>query len=88
MTVLVVYDITSSPSVLSRVSKICEKWGTRIQKSVFECEINTQKLTLMREELESVIDFSKDSIEIYMLGHKNRIDLGRSAGSLPEYYVI
>lgn len=69
--VLVVYDIaTETPADgrrLRRVAKVCEGYGTRVQLSVFECEIDQLTLRRLVHDLEEAIDKRRDSIGIYRL---------------------
>lgn len=71
MDLLITYDVNTTTSAgqarLRRVAKICEGYGHRVQKSVFEvvCQ-ETDKLRLVAE-LNKVIDYTLDSIRIYHL---------------------
>ena len=72
MYVLVSYDVSTSDlsgaSRLRRVSKICLRYGQRVQCSVFECMVDSGQLEKMKSELRSAIDESKDSLRVYNLG--------------------
>ena len=67
--VLVVYDINTESRVgrrrLGRVAAICERYGNRVQKSVFECRITSTAVQRLVNELTSEIDKDADSILIY-----------------------
>lgn len=71
MDLLITYDVNTTTAAgqarLRRVAKICEGYGHRVQKSVFEvvCQ-ETDKLRLVAE-LNKVIDYTLDSIRIYHL---------------------
>lgn len=70
MDFLVTYDIdqTDLPSGarrLRKVAKICEKYGERVQFSVFECRLSPAKLVRMVSEIEDVIDRGTDSVIVY-----------------------
>lgn len=70
MDILVTYDIADSEHPLGarrlrRVAKICEKYGERVQFSVFECRLSPAKLVRMVGEIEDVIDGRSDSVIIY-----------------------
>ena len=71
MWILVTYDVsTETPegrSRLRRVAKICEDYGQRVQKSVFECTINDTVFHRMRARLLEVMDEGHDSIRFYKL---------------------
>jgi CRISPR-associated protein Cas2 len=71
MDLLITYDVnTTTPAGqarLRRVAKICEAYGHRVQKSVFEVVCpETEKLRLVAE-LHNVIDTTLDSVRIYHL---------------------
>jgi CRISPR-associated protein Cas2 len=90
MEILVTYDVSTESaegrSRLRRVAKVCEAYGQRVQKSVFECIVNSMELELLVHELTSIIDLKEDSLRIYrlrepyrqyvqVLGKKPRFDL-------------
>jgi len=71
MDLLVTYDVeTVTPQGqrrLRKVAKICEAYGHRVQKSVFEVVCReTDKLRFVAA-LQEVIDPAQDSIRIYRL---------------------
>ena len=76
MEVLVAYDIStesfSGQARLRRVAKICEGYGQRVQKSVFECLVNDVQLELLKRDLEAEIEPSTDSVRIYRLREPHR----------------
>lgn len=66
---------------LRKVSKLCERYGLRVQNSVFELLIDAAQLATLKAELAATIDHDHDSIRFYRLGsnYKNRIDaIGRT----------
>ena len=71
MEILVVYDVsTDTPAGrarLRRVAKICEAYGQRVQKSVFECLLAPEQLLLLQHDLKQEINTQKDSIRMYRL---------------------
>lgn len=70
MRYIVSYDI-SDDRLRSRIVKICEAYGQRVQKSVFECELNKAQIDAMTQKLEKTRKgkgySSDDSIRIYSL---------------------
>ena len=50
MKCLIAYDI-SEPRRLRRVAKVLERYGIRIEKSVFTCDLETAKIMKLRQEL-------------------------------------
>lgn len=71
MEVLVVYDVsTEDPKGrrrLRQVAKICEGYGQRVQKSVFECTVDAPTLRRLIAELRDTIDPVQDRAGIYRL---------------------
>jgi CRISPR-associated protein Cas2 len=69
MDVLVAYDIdtttTDGERRLTRVAKICEGYGTRVQYSMFECRLSQTRLARLTTELATAIVRSRDSVHIY-----------------------
>ena len=65
-TYLVVYDIRH-PARLQQVAKIAKDYGLRVQKSVFEAEMNLSELNTMKARMKKVIDPEKDGIKIFRL---------------------
>ena len=60
---LVAYDISSRR--LKRVARICEDFGVRVEKSVFECDLETETFNKFWQRLENTIDPDIDSIIDY-----------------------
>ena len=84
MDVLVAYDIADTDgagaSRLRRVAQVCEKYGQRVQFSVFECRLSPERLTRMIGEVEDVIDSDEDSVMVYRFAGQigdARLRLGR-----------
>jgi len=71
MWVLVCYDVNTETAEgrkrLARVAQICQGFGQRVQKSVFECEVDAATLERMRQRLLRVIRLKEDSLRIYKL---------------------
>lgn len=69
MELLVTYDVgTTTPDGerrLRRVAKICEGYGIRVQKSVFEVVCTPAERLLLQAQLLDVIAPGTDSIRIY-----------------------
>jgi len=74
MLVLVVYDIDMNKGKddqrrLRKVAKMCERYGTRVQNSVFEMIFANREYTEFKEKMLSVIDSARDSVKYYLLGN-------------------
>ncbi|MEX2238910.1 MAG: CRISPR-associated endonuclease Cas2 [Dehalococcoidia bacterium] len=71
MEILVTYDVSTETSAgrrrLRRVAKVCEGYGQRVQKSVFECSLNEGQLEILRHRLVKEMKRGEDSIRIYRL---------------------
>lgn len=85
MLMLATYDVnTSSPAGqkrLRKVAKLCERYGLRVQNSVFELLVDPAQLATLKSELTAIIDHDHDSVRFYRLGnsYQTRIDtMGRT----------
>lgn len=50
-------------------SKICKRYGMRVQNSVFEVLLDAAQLVVLKHELEKIIDTEQDSVRFYRLGN-------------------
>lgn len=85
MLVLVTYDVNTSSAAgqkrLRKVAKLCERYGLRVQNSVFEVLVDAAQLAVLKSDLSGAIDLDQDSVRFYRLGnnYQNRITaIGRS----------
>lgn len=71
MDVLVCYDVNTEDKEgrrrLRRVAKVCQNYGQRAQKSVFECRVTPAYYEQMIHNLKKIIDEDEDSLRIYRL---------------------
>lgn len=71
MEYLITYDVnTTTPEGqqrLRRVAKICEGYGIRVQKSVFEVACTAAQMPTLRQRLSDAIDHTLDDIRLYPL---------------------
>ena len=65
--ILVCYDI-SVDKRRSRVAKVCESYGTRVQFSVFECPLDETRLAQMKAALSEEIHAEEDQVLFVTLG--------------------
>lgn len=88
MELLVTYDVSTESregrSRLRRVAKICQSYGQRVQKSVFECVVNSAEIELLLHELLSTIKREEDSLRIYRL-KEPREQYVQIYGKRPEF---
>lgn len=61
---LVAYDICS-PKRLRHAAAVCENYGVRVEKSVFECDLSEAQFASFWEELLSKIDPEEDALVAY-----------------------
>lgn len=65
---LVAYDIRDDRRLRS-IAGCMEGYGTRIQYSVFICDLSFQEKIAMRSDIESLMKASEDSVMLIDLGH-------------------
>jgi CRISPR-associated protein Cas2 len=66
MLTLVAYDITE-PKRLSRVAKICENYGVRVQYSIFECHLEETEFDEFWLKLLEEINDNEDRLVAYKI---------------------
>jgi CRISPR-associated protein Cas2 len=71
MLVIVCYDVSTETREgrrrLRRVAKVCESTGQRVQKSVFECQVNLMQLEALERRLLAEIKVEEDCLRLYRL---------------------
>ena len=71
MLIIVTYDVSTETAAgrrrLRRVARACERVGQRVQKSVFECEIDDARCEALERELLSEIDVTEDNLRFYRI---------------------
>lgn len=72
MLVLVCYDVSTTSAAgkkrLRQVARACEKYGLRVQNSVFECQLDSMQYKKLQVELQKIINLDLDSLRFYNLG--------------------
>ncbi len=90
MEILVTYDVATDTASgrrrLRRVAQVCEGYGQRVQKSVFECVINEGQLEQLKHRLLREIDQQEDSLRIYRL-LEPRERYVQTLGRKPEFDI-
>ncbi len=66
MLTLLAYDITD-PKRLSRVARVCEDFGVRVQYSIFECRLEEAEFTEFWLRLLGQIDENEDRLVAYKI---------------------
>jgi CRISPR-associated protein Cas2 len=71
MWIIVAYDVCTETKPgrrrLRRVAQVCKNFGQRVQKSVFECQVNEMKFEQLRQRLLKEIDKEEDNLRLYRL---------------------
>ena len=71
MLIIVTYDVSTETREgrrrLRRVAKICEGIGQRVQKSVFECQVDLMQYEELERRLLAEIDEKEDNLRLYRL---------------------
>lgn len=71
MLILVAYDVSTETRAgrrrLRRVAKVCQNYGQRVQKSVFECKVDKTTYEVLEHELLDEIDTNEDNLRLYRL---------------------
>lgn len=88
MLILITYDVnTQDPAGvkrLNKISKLCVKYGQRVQNSVFECLLENYDYKILQNELLKIADLDKDSLRFYNLGAKYATKI-EHFGAKPTY---
>jgi CRISPR-associated protein Cas2 len=74
MLILVTYDVSTVDKFeqrrLRRVAQACQDYGTRVQKSVFECQVGKKEWVLLRDRLLREIKGDEDFFRFYFLDER------------------
>ena len=77
MYIVLVYDVSHEENGArrcSRIFKICKKYLTHIQNSVFEGELSKGQLAQLQKELKEYIDKELDSVIIFKSRQEKWLD--------------
>ena len=77
MYVVLVYDVSQEENGArrwSRIFKICKKYLTHIQNSVFEGELSKAQLAQLQKEVNEYIDKELDSVIIFKSRQEKWLD--------------
>lgn len=71
MWILVCYDVNTETKEgrrrLRRVAQVCKNYGQRVQKSVFECQVDEMKFEQLSKKLLKEIRLDLDNLRLYRL---------------------
>lgn len=78
MLVVVTYDVSTVEAKvgarrLRRVAKVCESYGVRVQKSVFECQVGSAEWVELRAKLLRELNVNADSLRFYFIDQAERV---------------
>ena len=77
MYVILVYDICGEEKgqkVLNKTFKICKKYLTHVQKSVFEGNITDSQLVKLKYELQTILRKEMDSVLVFCSRNERWLD--------------
>lgn len=88
MLILVTYDVSTvdaKPGArrLRRVAKVCESYGIRVQKSVFECQVGSTEWVQLRTKLLDEIKLDADSLRFYFIDQSDRVRIEHHGAGKP-----
>ncbi len=77
MLVIATYDVSTETREgrrrLRRVAKVCLRFGQRVQKSVFECQVNPMQYEELERNLLAEIDLEEDNLRFYRLNEPHEL---------------
>lgn len=80
MWIVVCYDVNTETKEgrrrLRRVAQVCKNYGQRVQKSVFECQVDEMKFESLRRKLLKEVKLEFDNLRFYRLTEprENRVE--------------
>ena len=84
MFICVSYDIVDDRR-RTKLAKILTDYGHRVQKSVFECDLDDRRFLKMKREIEKLLNREEDSVRYYFLCGRCRRNIEVSGlGTLRE----
>lgn len=76
MLVLISYGVSvvskGGTKRLRLIAKTCLDYGSRVQNSVFECEVDPAQFTMLKTRLRDIYDPEEDSLRFYFSGSQGR----------------
>lgn len=90
MFVVVCYDIPDNRR-RTRVGKVLEGFGTRVQKSVFECDLEQKHFERLKQKLGKLLS-GEDTVRYYHLCreclHRVEVVNGPPVTQTPSHFVV
>lgn len=88
MDLLLTYDVDTTTAEgakrLRRVAKLCEGYGLRVQKSVFEIVADDKDLLQLLDRVDAIIDADRDNIRLYRLPHNGLAEVETRGTARPQ----
>jgi len=85
--ILVTYDVSTAEKPgkrrLRRVARVCEDYGVRVQKSVFECQVGQKEWVQLRACLLKEIKAEEDSLRFYFLDETAKLKIEHHGAEKP-----
>lgn len=66
MNMVIAYDI-AHPRRLNRIARIMKDYGHRVQKSIFEVDVDERRFEEMRRRAERVMEHEADGVKYFSL---------------------
>ena len=77
MWIIVAYDVSTETKKgrkrLRRVAQVCKNYGQRVQKSLFECQVDEMRFEELRRHLLKEIKGDEDNLRLYRLTEPREI---------------
>ena len=92
MFILVSYDIPADKR-RTKIAKILEDYGERVQYSVFECDLSARHFEKLLGELKSAMNEAEDSVRVYRLcaacvKQVEALGQARPPSGAPDVYIV
>jgi len=87
---LLAYDI-ADPKRLRRVANVCEDYGVRVQRSLFECWLEDDEFARLWEKLLAEVDLKEDQLVAYRLeaqAARERLTAGQTMQCTEEEHFL
>ncbi len=89
---LIVYDVVSNKR-RTKVHRLCEQFGTAVQKSAFEARLTREERARLLSKATELLDAGEDSLHMYVIGRQQEkliSVIGRSRPRIAEeqWFVV
>jgi CRISPR-associated protein Cas2 len=91
MNVIVAYDISDNDHHRAHLAALLGSYGVRIQKSVFECQVDETALAVIMESASMLLNLNRDVLHVFpqcQACFAGRRTLGQANKVLHELYWI